>query len=780
MGALTEPIAVTPPPAGKPKSARDWLDALSAGTCDQETFLRAVSELFKKTPDASWEVLALLDQYYRRGKIKFESFQSLQTHLQSVAIGVETNTEVSVPLPQARVPPRETGNATSIGPARARLSGQPGPTVAPTGAPIPTPTATPTATPAATPTAGSAVTPTATPPAAPNAVRPASPLARSTTTSTAAPAATSTAGSAATPRTDPPAGEADAVARERAAGASREQRPGVGRTTPAVGDLLRGRYRLQRLLGKGGKGTVFEAVDEYRGELPMSRQALAVKVLHSSVIEIPELYAELRREFRHLQSLSHPNIVRVHEFDRDGDTAFFTMELLNGALLSHLLQAKHGVSLDRPHAFEIIRDVGDALVHAHSRGIVHGDISPQNIFVTDEGDVRVLDFGAAHTLTTGPWISDFESQPQFPVAAPSYASCELLEGQRPDARDDLYALACVAYVLLSGDHPFKKRTAIEARTARLSPRRPPGLNGRQWQALRKGLSLDRDRRPADLEDWLRRLEVRRHSDRLPALSLLLRPSRSRRKFTAARALTAAAVLVLAAVLWAVTDFESPGRLLARLGAEASIAVDKAGDSIARMTDSAPGDTDAANDGAGSAAGASAGNAATQSGAGPVPGADHPRAPAMAAPGTPPVPSTNAPSKPIHSAARAAPVVSAPSARAGDQPLARIEFAQDTTEVLPGDPIAQVTIRRKGNLRSDATFTWWTESGTAKAGVDFVGVTPRVERIEAGKDRISLIVPVVYDSKRLETKNFYAVIDQPGPGASLGARTLAMVSIVPSD
>src|ERR1700678_2952142 len=124
MGALTEPIAISPVPAGKQKSAREWLEALSAGTCDQDTFLRAVSELFKKSPDASWEVLALLDQYYRRGKIQFESFQSLQTHLQSVAIGVETNTEISVPLPQARIPAREAGSATPIGPARARLTGQ--------------------------------------------------------------------------------------------------------------------------------------------------------------------------------------------------------------------------------------------------------------------------------------------------------------------------------------------------------------------------------------------------------------------------------------------------------------------------------------------------------------------------------------------------------------------------------------------------------------------------------------------------------------------------------
>jgi hypothetical protein len=112
------------------------------------------------------------------------------------------------------------------------------------------------------------------------------------------------------------------------------------------------------------------------------------------------------------------------------------------------------------------------------------------------------------------------------------------------------------------------------------------------------------------------------------------------------------------------------------------------------------------------------------------------------------------------------------------PLARIEFAADTTEVQPGDSIAQIVVRRKGYLRSDATFTWWTESGTAKPGTDFVAVSPRVEHIEAGKDRVTLSIPVVFDPRRKQPGNFYAVIDEPGPGAALGARSLAMVSILP--
>ena len=90
------------------------------------------------------------------------------------------------------------------------------------------------------------------------------------------------------------------------------------------------------------------------------------------------------------------------------------------------------------------------------------------------------------------------------------------------------------------------------------------------------------------------------------------------------------------------------------------------------------------------------------------------------------------------------------------------------------------MRRKGFLRSDASFTWWTESGTAKAGMDFVGASPRIEHIDAGKDHVTLSIPVVVNPRRRQPANFYVVIDQPGPGASLGARTLEMVSILPPE
>src|SRR5271170_3075596 len=106
---------------------------------------------------------------------------------------------------------------------------------------------------------------------------------------------------------------------------------------PKPGDTLRSRYRLESILGRGRQGCVFEALDEYRLDVPSCGQRIAVKVLHGEVASRTELLSALRRDFQQLQSLSHPNIVRVYEFDRDGPFAFFTMELLNGAPLTRVL-----------------------------------------------------------------------------------------------------------------------------------------------------------------------------------------------------------------------------------------------------------------------------------------------------------------------------------------------------------------------------------------------------------------------------------------------------------
>jgi hypothetical protein len=112
--------------------------------------------------------------------------------------------------------------------------------------------------------------------------------------------------------------------------------------------------------------------------------------------------------------------------------------------------------------------------------------------------------------------------------------------------------------------------------------------------------------------------------------------------------------------------------------------------------------------------------------------------------------------------------------------ARIEMAADELEVTPLNPVAAVIVRRRDSFRDNVSFTWWTESGTAKPGKDFVAVSPRTEYMLAGEHEAQLLVPVVTDPRRTDSRSFYVVIDQASDGARLGSRTITMVTLPPSN
>ncbi|HEY1312698.1 MAG TPA: protein kinase, partial [Steroidobacteraceae bacterium] len=483
MIAGTETAQRTPP-NGSEGANRVWLDAVSSGICSPAVFYRAMQDQHQGNPEENWEVLSLLDQYYRRGKIKADLFQTLKAHLESEALG---------------------GQGTA--PAR------PKPAAAPPTITRPTPV-----------------------PAAPPPV---------------APAALATMPFAAVPA----AAEHDETPQKAATPRARAVREVAG------GTLLRGRYRLGSVVGQGGMGTVFEATDEYRLDLPTTTQRVAIKVLRPAISQREDLLYEVQRGFQHLQLLSHPNIVRVHEFDRDADVAFFSMEFLSGAPLSRVLSSRNAAGLPRPYALTVMRDVGAALAYAHSMGLVHGDLTPHNVFITNNGELRVLDFAASHKLLREKWANDIELAQRAPVAAPGYASCQLLEGHNPDARDDIFALACISYMLLSGSHPFPNRTAVEAYAQHFKPRRPPQLTGHQWKVLREGLRWERDRRPADVEDWLKRFGLVGAAPRLPSSTVLAStPPPPRRTALMAGAVAATLILIAGGAYWALTHTDILGRL----------------------------------------------------------------------------------------------------------------------------------------------------------------------------------------------------------------------------
>lgn len=270
------------------------------------------------------------------------------------------------------------------------------------------------------------------------------------------------------------------------------------------GSVLKGRFRLEQVIGQGGMGAVYKAVDLLKVEARDRNPYIAVKLLIGDFKEHPEAFIALQRESAKAQRLAHPNIATVYDFDRDGETVYMTMELMLGAELAKYIKKLPAGGLPVEDANRIIEQLCAGLAYAHGRGLVHSDFKPGNAFVLEDGTVKLLDFGIARASKTK---ADAEGEStvfdpgQLGALTPAYATIEMFEGEDPDPRDDIYALACVAYELYTGKHPFNKMSAVKARDKGLKPTPVPKLNKRQNRTLLKGLALARPDRIGSVEEF---------------------------------------------------------------------------------------------------------------------------------------------------------------------------------------------------------------------------------------------------------------------------------------
>ncbi|MBB4128595.1 non-specific serine/threonine protein kinase [Xanthomonas translucens] len=288
-----------------------------------------------------------------------------------------------------------------------------------------------------------------------------------------------------------------------------------------VGTLLKGRFYLERELGRGGMGVVYLARDERKVEARDRDPWLAVKVLSDEFRRHPDSLVALQREARRSQKLAHDNIVRVYDFDKDRTLVFMTMEYIDGCDLKTLIreQAYNGMPLAR--ARPLIEGMARALARAHAAGVVHSDFKPGNVMVTRDGVAKVFDFGIARA---GKHAADVAGeQTVFDAATlgaltPAYASLEMIRGQEPTPADDIYALGCVCFELLTGKHPFDKLSAEVALRDKRVPPPVPGLTRRQYQALCAAVAFPAEQRLSKVEALLEGLrEVPLRERALPLL-----------------------------------------------------------------------------------------------------------------------------------------------------------------------------------------------------------------------------------------------------------------------
>jgi serine/threonine protein kinase len=263
-----------------------------------------------------------------------------------------------------------------------------------------------------------------------------------------------------------------------------------------TGDTLNNRFVLEECLGVGGMGTVYKALDLRKLEASDRKPYLAIKVLNVQFRGNPNSLVALQREARKAQVLAHRNIITVYDFDRDGPIVYLTMEYLSGKPLSQLLRTPGYQGMPVRAALPIVRGMCSALAYAHERGFVHCDFKPANVFLTTNAEVKVIDFGIARVFQRPEEESDATVFDPGSLGAltPAYASPEMIEHREPDPRDDIYALGCITYELLTGHHPFDRLSATQARNADFKPQRPANLDSRQWRALRAALSFDRTSR----------------------------------------------------------------------------------------------------------------------------------------------------------------------------------------------------------------------------------------------------------------------------------------------
>lgn len=495
-------------------------------------------------------------------------------------------------------------------------------------------------------------------------------------------------------------------------------------------NILRDRYVLETQLGAGGTAVIHRAVDLRRDANAVDGRRVAIKVLRPELRDRPHAVLRLQREFRQAQAAAHPGVVRVFDLDCDRGTWFIVMELLSGTTLGSVLRRAAPAGLPADEALRIVGAAADALAHAHAVGVVHGDVKPDNLFLTDSGELRLLDFGVAPELSGEP------AEPVPAAATRVYASPEVLGGERPGPRDDVFSLACVAYEMLSGERPYGRRGAESDAGSVARPVRIAALDDPRWAALDAALSLDREARPS-MADFVRALRGGERRSERPVVPTDVAPP--------AEAPVAAAPQAF--ILQTPAPPPRRGRLALFAVPAAGLAL-VAGILIGRMREPEV--------------------VTVTTAPAPV------TLPPVAAVVPEPVPAAAAPPP------REAPLpreAEAPRPEPVTGPPGLVYFDSPRMIVSKNAVVAAVPMRNLSKVRRAVTVNWRIVEGSARVDRDFAGPLAGTEAFVEGNSFRILYIPILQDPSATRDRKFTVEMTSASAGANLGPTPRIEVTIL---
>jgi serine/threonine protein kinase len=514
------------------------------------------------------------------------------------------------------------------------------------------------------------------------------------------------------------------------------ERPAAMRETGselAPGCVLCARYVLEEVVGLGGTSIIFRARDLHQASCrDTAASVVAVKLLRPELRADPQALMRLQREFRQMQCLSHPGIVRVFDLECDGDAWFISMQLVAGRTVKSWIQTPGS----HANALSIIARCCQALEHAHSAGILHGDLKPTNVMVADDGAVKLIDFGSVPS----PGTAAAAGTDPTSTGTPLYASPQILAGKAAEPGDDVFSLACLSYSLLSGGrHPFGGRPSLEDGRMKSAPTYVRTIPAGLFEVIQRGLSAEREERPASVGQFLRELTEadRRSRSMLPVLFKQMHRGARR---PALRIATARAPPTLAMIADTFGGgAASFGRaqpfvrltavVLAIVSAAVLFRLETHRDMIrsAALPPAAPGTT--------------LGLIATA------------HAQTEALPGLRPV---------LHDSGV-------------------ISFVAPTVHASAAQSLVAISVKRLQAINSRGAFAWRVERGTAYPGVDYARMDPQVVRFIEGQSVRTLFIPLINTGATLlphVPRTFTVALEQVAGGPALGRIARVTVAIDP--